>query len=67
MTDEMNLQNKINALPLSDRESIARSLDMINNMPDLTASERQRELELLSAWVSRMCQTHDAMLKERSK
>lgn len=63
----MNLQDKINALPLSDRESIARSLDMINNMPGLTESERQRERELHSAWVSRMCQNHDAMPKERSK
>lgn len=63
----MNLQNKINALPLSDRESIARQLDTINNMPDLTERERQRERELLSAWVSRMCQNHDEMLKERSK
>lgn len=63
----MNLQDKINALPLSDRESIARQLDTINNMPDLTERERQRERELLSAWVSRMCQNHDEMLKERSK
>lgn len=63
----MNLQDKINALPLSYRESIASSLDMINNMPDLTERERQRERELLSVWVSRMCQNHDAMLKERSK
>lgn len=63
----MNLQNKINALPLSDRESIARQLDTINNWLGLTERERQREQELLSAWVSRMCQNHDAMLKERSK
>ena len=69
----MNLQDKINALPLSDRESIASSLDMINNMPDLTERERQRERELLSAWVSFMLQypdvltNHLAMLKERLK
>lgn len=69
----MNLQDKINALPLSDRNSIARSLVMINNMPGLTESERQREIELHLKWVSFMLQypdvltNHLAMLKERLK
>lgn len=69
----MNLQDKINALPLSDRNSIARSLVMINNMPGLTESERQREKELHLKWVSFMFQypdvltNHLAMLKERLK
>lgn len=51
----MTLEEKVNSLSQSDRESIAKMLHMANTMPGLTEQERQRERELIASVVSRRC------------
>ena len=62
----MNLQDKINALPLDIRKQIAYRLDMVNSYPGLTDRERQRERELVASWVSSIVHHLDAQTIEEN-
>ena len=66
MAGMMNLQDKINALPLDIRKQIAYRLDMVNSYPGLTDRERQRERELVASWVSSIVHHLDAQTIEEN-
>lgn len=61
----MTLEEYVNALPQSDRESIAKMLHMANTMPGLKEQERQKERELIASVVSRrLCDLNIKVIAE---